>query len=174
MKRLSFRRFLLVGIVMFSISATACAASVKIGIIDTQKIMKDSKAAKDARGIFLMELEKKRAELREKQVEIQRKEKELREKQKDLSAETFRAERDNLAREVKEIRRLKNDMEEELKKKDVSLTRKILQEVIEIVRRYTKQNKYTVVLEKKAVVAFDDAADITDDIIKLYDEEKKK
>jgi len=159
--------------ILFMTTATACAASVKIGIIDTQKIMRDSRAAKDARGIFLMDLEKKRAELRENQIEIQQKEKALREKQKEMPAETFRAERDKLARDVKELRRLKNDMEEELKKKDASLTREILQEVVEIVRRYTTQKKYTVVLEKKAVVAFDDAADITDDIIKMYDAEKK-
>ena len=60
------------------------------------------------------------------------------------------------------------------KKKDAFLTRKVIREIKKIVQTYTKEKKYTVVMEKKAVVAFDDAVDITDEIIKQYDAEKKK
>ena len=79
------KRFFLTGMAclvtaVFMTTTTACAASVKIGIIDTQKIMKESKAAKDARGVFLMELERKRSLLRERQTQVQEKERELREK----------------------------------------------------------------------------------------------
>ena len=174
MKRTFFLGFVWIGLVLFALSGTACAATLKIGIIDTQKIMMESKAAKDARGIFLMDVERKRSELHEKQTQVQSQERELREKAKEMSRETLQKKKDELEQDVKELRRLKNDMEEELKKKDVSLTRKLLEEIREIVEAFTKKNKFTVVMEKKAVVAFDEAIDITDQIIKEYDAKKKK
>ncbi len=76
---------------------------------------------------------------------------------------------ERLTQEVKELRRLRSDLEEELKKKDAELTRQLLKEIREVVQEYLKKQKFTVILEKRSVVASDDAIDITDKIIKLYD-----
>ena len=73
------------------------------------------------------------------------------------------------AQQVKELRCLKADLEEELKRKDAELTRKLLTEIRDVVEEYRKKNKITVIFEKRSVVAFDGAIDITDKIIKLYD-----
>ena len=56
-----------------------------------------------------------------------------------------------------------------MKKKDMELRRKILQEVLEIIKEYRKKEKYTIVMEKQSIVDSDDAIDITDKIIRLYD-----
>ena len=76
---------------------------------------------------------------------------------------------EKLAREVKELRRLRSDLEEELKKKDKDLTRQLLLEIREVVQEYSKKQKFTVILEKRSVVASDNKIDITNKIIKLYD-----
>ena len=64
------------------------------------------------------------------------------------------------------------DMAEDLKKKDVELTQKILADIRKIVQSFSKSEKYTLILEKGAVVAADEAIDITDHIIKLFDARK--
>ena len=51
----------------------------------------------------------------------------------------------------------------------MELRRKILQDVLEIVKEYRKKEKYTIVMEKQSIVDSDDAIDITDKIIRLYD-----
>jgi len=152
---------------------TAYAAKVKIGLIDIQKIMRESKAAKNARDVFLKDRESKRALFREKQEKAQILQEELKKSGRDMSVSDRKQKADKLEREIKELRRLKSDLEEELKKKEEGLTRKLLKEVREVVQKFLKKEKYTVILEKKAVAASDDAIDITEQIIKLYDSQKK-
>jgi Skp family chaperone for outer membrane proteins len=63
-------------------------------------------------------------------------------------------------------------LEEELNKKNVELTQKILKEVGELVCEDFEKKNYSVILEKKSVVISDDDLDITDEIIRLYDMRK--
>jgi len=152
---------------------TAYAATVKIGLIDIQKIMRESKAAKNARDIFLKDRESKRALLMEKQEKAQVLQEELKKSGGDMSVSDRKQKTDELEREVKELKRLRSDLEEELKKKDEGLALKLLKEIREVVQEFLKKEKYTVILEKKSVAAADDAIDITEQIIKLYDSQKK-
>ena len=152
---------------------TAYAAKVKIGLIDIQKIMRESKAAKNARDIFLKDREAKRALLREKQEKARIVQEELKVRGREMSVSDRKQKTDKLEREIKELRRLRSDLEEELKKKDEGLARKLLKEIREVVQKFLKKQKYTVILEKKSVAAADDAIDITEQIIKLYDSQKK-
>ena len=147
--------------------------SIKLGIIDTAKIMRESKAAKNAQTIFLKDLEAKRGILAAKEKEVRLLEEELKNPDTKLSPEERNSKNDKMAKEVKELSRLKSDLEEELKKKDVELTRKLIGEIREIVNTFYKKENYTLILEKNAVVASDDAIDITDKIIQLYDGQKR-
>ena len=169
MKRVYMLNALLAGIIIFMPLTCAFAAKVKIGVIDTQKIMRESRAAKRARAIFFKDLEAKRAVFRAKQEEARALEAELKREGKKMSPSASKEKADRLGREIKELRRLKSDLEEELKKKDRELTRKLIREIREIVKEFSKKEKYTVILEKKSVVVADEAIDITDKIIRLYD-----
>ena len=147
--------------------------SIKLGIIDTAKIMRESKAAKNAQTIFLKDLEAKRGILAAKEKEVRLLEEELKSQDTQLSPEERNSKNDKMAKEVKELSRLKSDLEEDLKKKDVELTRKLIGEIREIVNTFYKKENYTLILEKNAVVASDNAIDITDKIIQLYDGQKR-
>jgi outer membrane protein len=148
------------------------AASLKIGVIDTDKILRESVAAKNARAVLLDDLKEKRALFTEKQQEVGALEEELRDHGKEMSEPERKEKTDALSKELKNLKRLKDDLEEELNKKNVELTQKILKEVGELVREYFEKKKYSVILEKKSVVISDDALDITEEIIRLYDMRK--
>ena len=60
-------------------------------------------------------------------------------------------------------------IEEELKKKDAELTQRLLKEIHEVVNEYRKKENYAIIHDKQALVSYDEAIDITDKIIKLYD-----
>ena len=149
------------------------ADSAKIAIVDTQKVLQESKAAKEARASLMADIKEKRALYQKKQEEALKLQKELSLKSKGSSPEALRGEREKLALEVKNLKRLKVDMEEDLRRKNVELTQKILQEVREVVKNYRKKKKYTVILEKRSVITSDESIDITEQIIKLYDKKKK-
>ena len=162
------------GIMFFVFAASAGAVKLKIGIIDTQSVIKNSKVAQDVRKGFMINLEAKRAVLRAKQEGIRAAEQELRVQGSSISSTELKEKRENLAQEVKELRRLRTDIEEELKKKDVELTRQLLKEVKQVVDKLAKEKKYTLILEKRSVVFSDAAVDITNEIIKRFDKEKGK
>ncbi len=145
------------------------SADVKIGVIDIQRIMAESKAAQSARAVFLREVQEKREVLNTKQKEAQDLQEELRKSASEMAASVRKEKSEQLSREVKELNRLKSDLEEELKKKENELTQGLLKEISEVVQEYSKKEKYTIIHNKRMIVASDDAIDITDKIIKMYD-----
>lgn len=171
------KKLAIMGVILMAIaiSSSDCtqAADVKIGIIDTQEVMKESKAAKKARTLLMDELNEKRSVFGRKQDEVRLLEEEIKIKGDGMTESQRREKNDQLAREVKNLQRLKTDLEEELNKKNVDLTQKILQEVSDVVKEFMKKEKYTLILEKKSVVSSDEAIDITEKILRLYDAKKK-
>jgi Skp family chaperone for outer membrane proteins len=159
----------LFAVIGFASSGLTLASELEIAVIDTQKILRESKSAGKARAIFLKDLQNKKKILDARQTEVKALEEELKSRGKEMAPQVRKEKSDNLAREVKELRRLGSDLEEELKKKDVELRRKILQDVLEIVKEYRKKEKIGIVLEKRSIVDSDDVLDITDKIIHIYD-----
>lgn len=163
-----------VGLLILGLSGgMSWADSVKIGIVDTQKILKDSKAAIKAREGLLADMKEKRAVFQKKQEEVRMLEKEFRSESSGLSPEALRGKRERLAQEVKELKRLKEDLEEQIRRENLELTKKILKEVRDVIIDYRKKKKYTLILEKNTVITSDDSIDITDQIIELYDSRRK-
>jgi outer membrane protein len=176
-KREMRKKLAIMGVILMAIaiSCSDCtqAADVKIGIIDTQEVLKESKAAKKARTLLMDELNEKRSVFGRKQDEVRLLEEEIKIKGDGMTESQRREKNDQLNREVKNLQRLKTDLEEELNKKNVDLTQKILQEVSDVVKEFMKKEKYTLILEKKNVVISDEAIDITEKILRLYDAKKK-
>ncbi len=155
--------------ILAPVSMAAGEGPARIGIIDTQKIMKESRAAKDARASFLKEREAKQAAFAGKEKEVVQLQEEIRKLGVGTAPDVRRAKTDRLNHEMKELKRFKDDLEEELKRREVELATKILQDVRRLLVDFRQKEKFTVILEKSAVVAYDDAVDITDRIIKIYD-----
>ncbi len=147
--------------------------AIKIGVIDTERIMRDSKPAKEARAIILKDLEVKRALYKAKEDEVRAMQEEVRKGGKDMPQPVMKGKVEGIEKEIKELSRLKSDLEEDLKKKDAALAGQILADVGKIVKDLSLKEKYTLILEKKSVVTSDDAIDITDKIITIYDAQKK-
>ncbi|RJR44988.1 MAG: OmpH family outer membrane protein [Desulfobacteraceae bacterium] len=161
------------GLLLMLYAGSVFAQSVKIGLIDTQKIMRESSAAKKARDILMKDLETKRAQYKAEEDQARRLEEELKNEAQTMTPAARQEKAAKLEKEIKELGRLKSDLEEDFRKKDAELARQILGELSGIVNEYLKKEKLTVVLEKRFVVAADDAIEITDKIIRLYDAKKK-
>ena len=173
MKQLLF--FIGCVVLVVSLMALPAFAAVKIGIIDIQKVLREAKAAKSVQDAFLKDVNAKKATLAERQKKISQMDNELKNAGKKLSAAERKERKEKLDKEIKELNRHSSDFNEELKKKNVELTRKLIGEIRDVAKTLANDENYTVILEKgaAAVVASDDAADVTDKIIRLYDAGKK-
>ena len=158
---------LLIGLLIAG-PATA-AKELKIGIIDTQKILRDAKAAKSANDTLQKDLNAKRATMATKEKEIQR----LDEDVKKATGADKKAKSEKLNQLVKDFKRLNSDLTEEYKKKQLELTQKLIKEIIQVVKTVSDRENYTLVLQKGSVVLNDDSLDITDKVIRLYDSQKR-
>jgi outer membrane protein len=172
MKRFVLFTGVLIGIIAWASFSPVFAGSGKIGVIDIQKVMRESATAKDARGMFLLDVEAKRGVLRSKEKEIRAMEIDLETNRESLSPEAFQEGKENLERAIKDLRRLRDDMEEELQKKEGELRKRLMDEIRDVVKGFLKENKYAVILENKTVLAWDDAVDVTGEVTALYDAQK--
>lgn len=86
-----------------------------------------------------------------------------------MSEDAQKKKRDELAAEVKNLRRLKIDLEEDLEKKNKELTQRIFRDIRPTFKEFRKKKDHTLILEKVSVIASDDDIDVTEDVIKLYD-----
>jgi outer membrane protein len=150
-------------------TTSAYAADIKIGVIDTERIMKESKAGVATRSLFSKEVQENNNRLQTKQKEAQALQDELNTKGKNMTTAVLTEKQATLTQVAKEYTRMKNDIEADLKTRDNELSQKLLTAIGEIVSQYSQKEKFTLILEKTAVVTYDNAVDITDKIIQLYD-----
>lgn len=150
-------------------STPALSDEIKIGIIDTSKIVSNSKAGREARRVLSKEIETRQSAFGEKEESVKVIKEELASIDKDNSAAEYKKKNKEYTEAIKNLSRLKTDMEDELKAINSELSQEILTELSVVVSEFCKKEKYTLILENKKVAAFDGAVDITDKIIKLYD-----
>ena len=170
------KRFAAALIIASSITAGAAfAADTKIGYIDMQKAINSSEAGKEAKDQLATKVKKFQDEINVKQEELKKLKDEL-EKQGMLLSESARANKEkDYQNKLKDFQRFTKDAQEELQGKDEELTRKILGDMEKVIRDFGKKNGYTFIFVRNENMLFaDEKADLTDEMLKLYNADRKK
>jgi outer membrane protein len=157
-------------------AASTTPGATRIGFVDIQRVLARSSAGVAARE----QLEKEKAAM-QKQVDAQRGElerlrDEIDKKGQLLSPEARREKQDQLERKVRDARRLVDDLQGTLQKKEEALLAKVLQDVGGLIQRIGKDKGYHIVLERQrsSILYASPDSDLTDDIIRAYDDETKR
>jgi outer membrane protein len=151
--------------------ASAGAADLKIGYVDLQKALNESTVGKKAKEKFTVEVKNAESEITRKKEELERLGGSL-EKQGSMLKDDVKAEKEKeFIKMQKDYERKVKDYKDELQIKDAQLTRGILSDLVEIIKKYGKENNYTIVFERSETVLLyaTDGLDITEKIISLYD-----
>lgn len=155
------------------------ASDYKLAFVDLQKALNLCKAGQDAKERFAKEVEKAEEKLSLKQEEL-KKLKEILEKQGAmLTEETLKEKEKDYQTRLRDFKRLYEDSQNELKLQDNEVVKEILGELVIVTQEYGKENGFTYIFEKSesALIFADEATDITEKILKIYDQkhlEKKK
>ena len=89
-----------------------------------------------------------------------------------MSQEARREKQDTLERKVRDLRRMADDFQKELEKKEQGIIQQAGQEIFGIIERIGKQRGYAIILDRRAGVIYGASeADVTEEIIKAYDQE---
>lgn len=150
-------------------------SNVKIGYIDLQRVIRDSREGKDAKSLFETDFRNKKSKIDQKQSKLDKLKEQFFQKAAVLNDTKRKNMADDIEQKEKELKRMRADFREELQKKDFELTQKILSDLEEIIEKFGDKNGYTLIVEKTegGVVYATDAADVTSEVIKVYDASKK-
>lgn len=163
-----------VGIVLLLVASTAVAgAEFKVGIIDAQKVLENTKAGKKATA-GLEAYVKERQEVINRDEESITKLKEQLEKQAAVLSPKAREEKQaELERRLGEYQKKVGEMSREVQKQKGQVLREFNDQLEKIVSRIAAQDGIALILDSNSeggpVVYADKSLDLTDKVIKEYD-----
>ncbi|MSN26421.1 MAG: OmpH family outer membrane protein [Geobacter sp.] len=170
------KKFVLAGVMALSmISTSVFAADVKLGYIDMQRALNGSEAGKEAKEQLAAKVKKYQDEINVKQDELKKLKDEL-EKQGMLLSESARSTKEkDYQNKLKDFQRFTKDAQDELQGKDEEFTRKILEGMEKVIQEYGRKNGFTFIFVKNESMLFvDDKSDLTEEVLKLYNANRKK
>jgi outer membrane protein len=166
---------LVTGFWMAWVSLAWGAEPLKIAYVDIQKALNLCEAGKAAKKQITLEVERMRKNFAGKQKELEKLKEDL-EKRGLVLSEAAREEkaRDYQAK-TRDLQRMERDYQEELQRKDRELTESILRKLEGVVKKMGEDGKYTLILERNqgGIIYASDALDLTDELIKIFDQKGK-
>jgi outer membrane protein len=171
------RRFLglalIAGVVLLGASGAGAQAPSRIGYIDLTRVLARSAAGVAAREQLEREKATMQKEMDGKRVELDKLREELEKKGSLMTADARRDREEAMERKRRDATRLADDFQRELGRKEQVLAQKVLQDITSVIERVGKQKGYYLVLERRGAGVLFSApeADLTDEIIKAYDQE---
>ncbi len=150
-------------------SQSVFAADTRIGFIDLQKAISSTKDWKRGFASFKNSFKK------EKDV-IARKEERIKKLLDDLNKQSFvldpklkKKKEDEFRKQKVAFERYVEDQNNAFAKKEKEMTQKLLLQMVDVIKKIGKEKKYTMILEKKAVLYHNAGNDLTDLATKTYD-----
>jgi len=151
------------------------AAEAKLGYVDLQKALNVSEAGKTAKQQIEKKVKDYEQQIDQRKEELKKAKDEL-EKQALLLSDDARATKEReYQQKLKDFQRFTKDIQEELQMRDNDFTRKILEEILQVVADIGKKEKYTAIFEKNesSLIYADPAMDLTDQVIKAFNGKSK-
>jgi len=142
----------------------------KVGIIDTGKILRQSKYALKIGEELAAEIQGQRTKLQREREKVEKQRERLQAaKAAGKRAATIKRAEEELEQGIRELKWMKEDYDKELVEKDKALAKKMRRKIRLVIDQYIAVTDYCIIIEKSKVVAFSSSSDVTDDIIKRLD-----
>jgi len=143
------------------------AQAIKIGVYDSNKIFQESKTIAGYNSELSKSIEAKRAVLVQKENALRQLVEKLKNDGPTMGAADKKALEEKIVNEDKELKRLREDVEQELRKVQAELRQKALIDINQAVKQIGEKENYTIILDRNGstIAYFRDTVDITGKII---------
>lgn len=168
-----FALFVCVGLLLSS--TLVYAQSTKIGFVDLQRILRESKRAIKEQDAFNKKKDAMNREVTKKEEELKALKESFEKKITSgmLSEQARRDMEQEYQQKVRDYEYFKRDQGIEAQKIYQEMTIRILKSINTIVNKLGEERNYTLIVEASAVAYAPDALDITDQVIKAFDAAKE-
>jgi outer membrane protein len=157
-------------------TSPSTAPSARIGYVDIRRVFVRSQAGVAAREALERERAQMQREMDTRRQEIDKLREELDKKGTLLTPDVRREKEDTLERKRRDATRMADDFQRDLVRKEQQLLARVQQEVSGVIERLGKQRGYYMILEMRnaGVLYSASEADVTDEVIRAYDQESAK
>ena len=160
-------------VVLALVWCTASFAADKVGYINLQRLVNESKMGKDAKADILKMRKTKQAVLNKKLSDINKLRDFINKKGDKLPASQRRDKVEQLQKMYKEYQRLVADAKEDITREDRQLVAIILEKANDILKKVAKKKKYGIILKDPNAIGYlDPGVDITDLVLKELNKKK--
>jgi len=157
---------------MFAQATPAHAKDVRVGVIDIQAAVTGTNYWKKEFASFKTKFQKEKVSIAAKEKNLKKMIEDLNKKSMVLSPELKKKKEEALLKKKKDFERHVQDKNEEFAKNEKAITNKILKKMVKIVKDLGESKKFTMILEKKVGLYFDQSVDLTTLATKTYDKTK--
>lgn len=164
----------IVPVVALAVASSAWPAEekpIRIGYVDLQKALMDSKAGKKAKADFKTQVDKLEKRLQAKKEELEKMKEDLERRAVVMREEERRKLADEFERKRLDLKLDFEQSQAELQKKDQQLTGTIVASLQQIIKEIGDAKGYTLILElgSSPVLYFKTTDDITEEVLKKFD-----
>jgi len=153
---------------------TAATAADKIGFVDVKRVFFQSDAGKKELGIVKAEVDKKKVALQEQEKALRKLKDELEKQRLVLTKEAFGQKELDYQAKFKDYKRLVEDSNEELARKEQSIKQRLIPEIVKTAKNIGKKDGYVMIVDISSgqytgvLLYHSDTNDLTAKVIKEY------
>ncbi len=162
----------LVIFIIFAQATPGYAKDVRVGVIDIQAAVTGTNEWKKEFASFKTKFKKEKLSIAAKEKNLKKLIEDLNKKSMVLSAELKNKKEEALIKKKKNFERYVQDKNEDFAKQEKEITSKILKKMVLIIKKLGKSKNFTMVLEKKVSLYFDESLDMTSLATRTYDKKK--
>jgi len=164
------RRLLFALSILSALPLAARAEGMKIGYVDVQRAVQEVEEGKQARARLKSELEQKRANLDQKRTTLEKMKADYDKQAPVLSDEAKRKKQEELQKAFIEAQNEAGQMQEELSGKEQEAMSGISKRLLQVVAEVSDKESFTFVLDKAALLYAPAASDVTNEVVRRYNE----
>lgn len=152
---------------------TASGNDMKVGYVDFNKALNESDRGKTATLTLEKMIADKKSLLVAEETRIKELENEVKKQASVLSPDALAEKEAALKKLVRDTQRMRSDFQEELKRKEASLTKEIQKEIFDAVNKIAREDGYTIIFERGSggILYFENSYDLTDKVIAEYNQD---
>mgnify|MGYP004000170025 FL=1 len=157
---------------IFTQATPGYSKDVRVGVINVQAAVSGTKEWKREFSAFKTKFNKEKMSISVKEKQLKKMLEDLTEQGMVLNPELKKKKEETLLKKKKDFERYVQDQNEIFAKKEKLITGKILKKMAEVIKRLGETKKFTMILEKKVGLYFDQSVDLTTLATKTYDKMK--
>ena len=163
------RRLLIVAALLLT-ARSATAQNLKIGYVDVQRAVQEVEEGKAARTRLKNELDARRGALEKKRGDVEKMKADYDKQASVLSDDAKKKKQEELQKAFVELQNSAGEMQEELTGKEQEAMGSISKRLLQVVAEVSEKESFSFVLDKAALLYAPAASDVTNEVVRRYNE----